>query len=227
MVVDACGIVPDDELSDMSFLRNRCSLSGCGVHGALAAVGVLLNIRCFVVERLHTVDDWEDSLRVTCVGAVRIALDRLTVAMALGEQEAAGRHLVLQRDSGDSNGAVFKDDLALARANRVEDDLIRHRIAMIVQQRFDQSLKVSRRIDMQGLRASHHAEGGDESYQTEAMVAVQVRNEDVVQTGCTQRHPAEPDLATLAAVNHERLVAELQHLASRGVLERGQSTAAT
>ena len=185
VVIDACGVVPDDELSNMGFLGNRCSFSGCGMHGTLAAVGVLLNIRCFVVERLHPFDDWEDSLRVTCVGAVRIALDRLTVAMTLGEQEAAGRHLVLQRDSGDSNGAVFKDDLALARVNRVEDDLVRHRIAMIVQQRLNQSLKVSRRIDMQGLRASHHAEGGDESYQTEAMVAVQVRDEDVVQTCCT------------------------------------------
>ena len=80
---------------------------------------------------------------------------------------------------------------------------------------------------MQRLGAPHHGEGGDETNQAKAMVAVQMGDEDVVQPSRLQRHPTEPDLAALAAVDHERLVAELQYLTGRGVLKRRQGASAT
>ena len=80
---------------------------------------------------------------------------------------------------------------------------------------------------MQRLGSAHHTERGYQSYQSEAVVTVQMGDEHAIQPCRLQHHATKPYLATLAAVNHERLVAKLQHLTGRGVLKRGQSAAAT
>ena len=150
-----------------------------------------------------------------------------TVTVTLGEQESTSGYFVLQRDSGYGDRAVLEDNFALTRIDGMEDDLVCHLIAMIVQQRLHQLLQIRRCVDMQRLRTPHHTEGGDEADQSEAMVAVQVGDEDVIQPRRTECHTPEPNLTALAAINHERLVAEFQHLTGGGVLECGQGTAAT
>ena len=132
MVIHACRVVPDDELSRIGFLGDGRRLFGCGVHRSLAAVGVLADICRLVVERLHTFNQRYNRLRVPRVGAVGVALNRLAVAMMLGEQKAAGRHFVLERDSGHGYSPVLKDHLALARMNGVEHYFVRHTLAMVV-----------------------------------------------------------------------------------------------
>lgn len=68
---------------------------------------------------------------------------------------------------------------------------------------------------MQRLSSAHHPECRDQTYQTEAMIAVQVRDKHIVQPAGLQRHAPKPDLAALTAVDHKRLVTQLQHLAGR------------
>ena len=80
---------------------------------------------------------------------------------------------------------------------------------------------------MHGLRATEHAQGREQAYQTEAVVAVQVRDEDIVQPRRPCPEPLHGNLHTLATVNHKRLVAQIQYLPRWRVRHRRLRTTAT
>ena len=226
VIVHPCRVMTDDKLLYMSLLGNGCSFFSRRVHRSFAAIGILLDVRRFVEKSLHAFDERNNRFRIFGIRAVGVTFNRLLVAMMLGEQESASRHLVFQGDSGYGECSVLEYHLALARIDGVKDHLVRHSLAVIIQPRLQQALQISRRINMQGLRSAHHAKGGDETYQSEAMIAMKMGDEDVVQSGCFQCHPAEPYLTPFAAIDHERLVTQLEHLTSRRVLECGQGAAA-
>lgn len=72
-----------------------------------------------------------------------------------------------------------------------------------------------------------HAEGRNQSHQAEAVVAVEVRNEDVVQPAELQFGAAELHLCPFAAVNHEQLLADVKHLRGRLMAGSGQGRTAS
>ena len=52
------------------------------------------------------------------------------------------------------------------------------------------------------------------------MVAVQMRDEDVRQSRELEAHASHLELCSLAAINHQQIVAYVEHLARRHVPER-------
>ena len=83
---------------------------------------------------------------------------------------------------------------------------------MVVEPRSHESFEVVMGIDMQGLEPVHHAEGADESDESEAVVPVEVRDEDVIEPCRAQSHSAERYLRSFATVDEERLVAQFDDL---------------
>jgi hypothetical protein len=67
-------------------------------------------------------------------------------------------------------------------------------------------------INMKGLRPSHHIESGQQSEQSEAMVTMQMRYENGIETGCLEVHLTHSQLYAFATINEERLVTQVQNL---------------
>ena len=143
----------------------------------------------------------------------------------LAEEEAAGRQAMAQGDGFHADGAVIVNHGTFARVEGVEHHLIGHTLAEKLQLRFQQTLQVGMGMDVEVGRAFQHAERGNQSHEPEAMVAVEVRDEDVVQPAELQLGAAELHLCAFAAVNHEQFLADVEHL--RGGLMAGSGQGRT
>jgi hypothetical protein len=66
-----------------------------------------------------------------------------------------------------------------------------------------------------------HSESGYQSHQTETMIAMQVRDENMPEVTVFQPHLPHPYLCSLAAINQELLVPEFQQLRSWKIALRG------
>ena len=82
-------------------------------------------------------------------------------------------------------------------------------------------------MDMQCSRAAQHTEGRDESDESEAVVAMQMRDEDVVESREAEACAAILHLSTLTTINHVELVAQVDDLRGGIVACGGQSRSAT
>ena len=98
--------------------------------------------------------------------------------------------------------------------------------AELPQHRVEHGPQGGRAVDVERGRAPQHAEGGDEAGQPEAVVAVQMGNEDGLYFGEAHVRPPQLHLRALTAIDHEELAAQLHHLGGGVVLQRGQRTAA-
>ena len=76
-------------------------------------------------------------------------------------------------------------------------------------------------------RPAEHSERWDKSHQSEEVVAVQVRNEDVVQTVDMHILPPQMELGAFAAVNHKLLASLCKYLRGLVVLLGGACRAAS
>ena len=83
-----------------------------------------------------------------------------------------------------------------------------------------QRFQLGEGMDVQRCRAAQEPERRDEPHQSEAVVAMQMRDEDMPQTRKAQSRPAVLALRALATVNHIELVAQVDDL-RRGVVARG------
>ena len=81
-----------------------------------------------------------------------------------------------------TDGTVVVDDGLFSGINRVEYHLISHSLAEVVELRSEQFFQFGMGIDMQVGGTFQHSEGGNQSHQAEAVVAVQMGNEYVVQS---------------------------------------------
>ena len=86
---------------------------------------------------------------------------------------------------------------------------------MIVQQRLQQFLQVRLRIDMHRLRTLEHTQRRQQTDQTETMVPMQMGDEDVIQTGRMNAQFLHRQHYALAAIDEERLIAQLDQLPRR------------
>lgn len=227
MVVHTGTVVPNHQLFCLGFAGNLRRLPGSGVHGQFALVGILLGVGGLVKQEVHAVYLLRDFLAVHGVGAIGVALAGLRVAVMLGEEETARGDLVPQRDGLDGECAVVDDDLLLARVKGVENHLVGEVGTMVGEPRAQEFLQVGVRVDVQGLRAAEHTQRGNQSYQPETMVAVQVRNQHRVQPPRADTHLPHCQLDALTTIDEVRPPANLQNLPRGGVLERWHRTAAT
>lgn len=227
MVVHTGTVVPNHQLLCLGFAGNHSRLLGSGVHGQFALVGILLGVGGLMKQEVHAVYLLRDFLAVHGVGAIGVAFAGLLVVVMLGEEETARGHLVPERDGLDGECAVVDDDLLLARVKGVENHLIGEVGTVVGEPRAQEFLQVGVRVDVQGLRAAEHAQRGNQSYQAETMVAVQVRNKHRVQAPRAHAQLPHCQLDAFATIDEVRPPANLQNLPRRRVLERWHRTAAT
>ena len=122
---------------------------------------------------------------------------------------------------------VFVDAFRLVRIQRTEDDFERN-MAEEINDLPHLRLEIGRHVEMQRGDAPHEAHAGKETWQAEAVVAMAVGDEDVVdlakfQLICFE----EKDLRGLAAVQHEELFMDVQDLRGREMAQRWEGGAAT
>ena len=142
------------------------------------------------------------------------------------EHVAAAGNAVLQGDGADAEALVFVDDLALCGVYGVELNGKRQSIAKGVKLQFQYGLQFGRRIDAQHAGAAQQGEGGNQANQSEAVVAVQVRNEDAAQTRKFESGFPHLQLGSLTAVYHVQVFAQRQNLGAGLVQPGGQGTPA-
>ena len=95
----------------------------------------------------------------------------------LGKEIAAGGNPVLQRDGVDRQRTVFHHQRMAAGIDRIETHFELHAPAEQIHHGTQVSLDLLRTVHDQLAGASQHAERGDQSRQTEAVVAMQMRDE--------------------------------------------------
>ena len=134
---------------------------------------------------------------------------------------------MFQRHGLHADSAVFVDHFMLARVDRMKDDVVQAVSAVVVQQRSQQFLQIRMRIDVHRLRAFEHRERRQQTYQAETMVSVQMGDEDVIQSSRPQTQFLHRQQHSFAAVDQERLVAQIQPLPGRGSGLGRLGTAAT
>ena len=176
-----------------------------------------------MIERIDALDDRNDLLAILSVRTIRIAFTGLVVetavfalhTMSFLEEESACRHPVFQRNRLDAHRAVLEDYGMFARVDRVEDDVVQAIVGMIVQQRLQQFLQVLVRIYMHGLRTFEHTECCQQTNQAKAVVPMQMGDEDIIQAGRMNAQFLHRQHYALAAVDEERLIAQLDQLSRR------------
>ena len=92
--------------------------------------------------------------------------------------------------------------------------------------RIKQRAQFGRCIHVKRTCSAQHAEGRNEPYQPEAVIAMQVRDENGLYFGKAYARTAELNLCAFAAVNHEKLAPYLNNL-RRGIVSGCGQCAAT
>ena len=127
----------------------------------------LLEVGCLMIEHVHAFDLRDNSGFVSGIGAIGVS-ERLTLLSTrqlphfLLEEKTARRDTVTERNGRYSNRSVL------------ENDLVGESAAVVVEEGLKQTLQIFVGIDVEVLGAVHHAPGGDESQQSEAVVSMEV-----------------------------------------------------
>ena len=110
---------------------------------------------------------------IPSVGAVGVAFDRFLVAFFLEEEESTGRYPMFEWDSLYGDGSIIKDDLSLARVNRMEDKVKEHLIlAEIVQHWAHDLLEIRLGVDVQWLGSAFLDHGYDQANKSQTVVGM-------------------------------------------------------
>ena len=137
---------------------------------------------------------------------IRHLADDMRLLRFLGKEIAAGGNPVLQRDGVDRQRTVFHHQRMAAGIDRIETHFELHAPAEQIHHGTQVSLDLLRTVHDQLAGASQHAERGDQSRQTEAVVAMQMRDEDMGETAETDAHPPHLHLGTFPTINHIQFV---------------------
>ena len=157
------------------------------------------------------------------------AVDHVTADVGQGsllaEEKAIAGHPVLQGQRLHSQTAVVVDDLVFRGVNSVEDNVELQSRAKHLQLHVEQGTHCCRRVDVQRRGTSQHAHGGDEAYQSEAVVAMEMRDKHRLNLGEADMVFPHLQLRALATVDHEELAPQLNDLRGSTVPKCGQGTA--
>ena len=154
-----------------------------------------------------------------------LALDMCRRGLFL-EYESATGYAVAQGEGSHAHRAVFVDDVGAAMGEGVELHAVGHALAEEVEPGTHECLQFGEGVYVQGGGASQEPEGGDEAHQPEAVVAMQVRDEDVPEAREAEAYLAVLALCGLTAVDHVELVAQVDDLRCGVVACGGQCRAA-
>ena len=122
---------------------------------------------------------------------------------------------------------IFVNAFRLVWIQRVEDDFERN-MAEEINDLPHLRLEIGRHVEMQRGDATHETHAGKEAGQAEAVVAMAMGDEDMVDLAKFQLICfKEKDLRGLAAVQHEELFVDVQDLRGREMAQRGEGGAAT
>ena len=89
-----------------------------------------------------------------------------------------------------------------ASVDRIETNLELHPPAKQIHHRAQVALDLFRTVHDQFAGTPQHAERGDQPRQTEAMIAMQMRDENMGETAEADTHPAHLNLCTFPTINH-------------------------
>ena len=156
------------------------------------------------------------------------ALGLLAVDVAqlglLGDNETHGRDAVQQGECGYRDGIVLVDN-RLVGVDDVEAHLKGALAAKVVEHPREQVNAVLEGVNGEGIGAIEQRHGRYQPRQPEAVVTVEVADEDVVEAHELESHAPHAQLSALAAVDHHEVVAHIEDLA-RGTVPGGHCGAA-
>ena len=132
--------------------------------------------------------------------------DDVVGAGLLGKQETATRHAMAQRDGGHRQRAVFVDYCRSVGVELMEEHFVRHLPVEEAEHWRQQRFQSFGRMDVQLGGASQQIERRDESQQAEAMVAMQVGDENMIQPRELQTRFAELQLRAFTAIYHKQFI---------------------
>ena len=130
-----------------------------------------------------------------------------------------GNGLYLQR-------TVFIDNLMDGCIDSMELDVVARVLAEERKLGFEHRSQFLRGMYMERCRSPQHAKSTEHAYQTEAVVAMQMRDKDMTQLGETHRSTTQLHLRTFATIYHE-LLATTVHDLRRCVMPKGGKRTST
>ena len=208
-----------------------------GQVAGVAAVGIAAGRCCWSNQQAvgydfaigcHSVHAILDVVCLTDGNAVHV--DDVALEMGqrrlLAKQVTAARHTVFKRQRPHLHASVFVDQLVLGGVHLVYLQGIVHSVTRDMEHRLYHGPQLAGTIDMQGCRSPQHSEGGDETWQTVAMVSVEMGDEHAHDFGEMQPRASQLHLCALTAIHHHTLVMQLNHL-SRGMMTKGGQSTAT
>ena len=224
VIIDTSRVVPEDEFADLGFLCYRGSVRCGGMLHLFAACRHGLQECGLMVKRFDSFDDGNDLLAIHGVRAIGVAFTGDVVksaiivldAVGLFKEKSAGRYSMFERDRLYGDGAILKDHLVFARVDGMKDDVVLPVVGMIVQKRREQFLQVGMRIYVHRLRPFEHAERGEQTDESEAMITMQMGYEDVIQPPGVYTESLHRQQYSFAAIDEEGLIAQLDQLPGRG-----------
>ena len=110
------------------------------------------------------------------------------------------------------NGTVLENNFVDSGIDRAENHMKGELFAEVLQLRFHEFLQVRMRVDVYVGGVVEHSEGRNETHQPEAMIAVEVRDENMADMAIFEVHLPHPYLSTLATINEKLLIPEFQQL---------------
>ena len=143
----------------------------------------------------------------------------------LAEEKAIAGHPMLQGQRLHGQAAVVIDDLVLCSVNSVKDHVELQSCAKHLQLQVKQRSHLFGCIDVQRCSTPQHAHGGDEAYQSEAVVAMEMRDKHRLYLGEADMVFPHLQLRALATVDHEELAPQFDDLRGSTVPKCGQGTA--
>ena len=121
---------------------------------------------------------------------------------------------------------IFHDQRMLRGVDRVKPHLERESLAEKMEYGAHIAFHFLRAMDDQLAEPSQHAQGGDQAGKPEAMIAMQVGDENVIQSAEFDAHTAHLHLRALSAVDHIQFVAQVDDLRCRQMASRRQGGSA-
>ena len=128
------------------------------------------------------------------------------------EEVATAGNTMGKGETSDDDRAVFIHRLWRLGIDFVQNDFVGRISTEIVDVRLKDALKVFRTIHMQVLCAAEQAEGREQTDESESVVAMQMGQEDGLQSGETDVRLAECHLCAFCTIEHEEFFADVDYL---------------
>lgn len=153
--------------------------------------------------------------------------EQMTVTRQFLEQESGSRYAMMERDGADAQGLILVDDLALQRIVGLESHLHRKLGTEEIEQRTEDPLGIGVGMDDDLAGPLSQTQRGDETDEAEAMVTMQMAEQDVSDLADSYVVLQQSDLYAFATIDKEQVATEVDNLRRWAVPKRGLGTTAS